>query len=43
MGKKEIHVIRVRSMIYALKILKDRNDINPEYIGHYTRKLTVPK
>jgi large subunit ribosomal protein L19e len=30
MGKKEIYVVRVRSMRYHLKVLKDRNDINRE-------------
>jgi large subunit ribosomal protein L19e len=29
-GKKEAHVIRVRSMRYHLKVLKDRNDITRE-------------
>ena len=29
-GKKELYVIKVRSMRYHLKILKDRNDINRE-------------
>ena len=27
-GKKELYVIKVRSMRYHLKVLKDRNDIN---------------
>src|SRR6188472_4160367 len=30
MGKKEIYIVRVRSMRYHLKVLKDRNDINRE-------------
>jgi large subunit ribosomal protein L19e len=30
MGKKQIHVKRVRSMRYHLKVLKDRNDLNSE-------------
>ena len=29
-GKKELYVIKVRSMRYHLKVLKDRNDINRE-------------
>jgi large subunit ribosomal protein L19e len=29
-GKKEIYVVRVRSMRYHLKVLKDRSDINRE-------------
>jgi large subunit ribosomal protein L19e len=29
-GKKELYVIKVRSMRYYLKVLKDRNDINRE-------------
>ena len=29
-GKKTLHVIKVRSMRYHLKVLKDRNDINRE-------------
>ena len=29
-GKKELYVIKVRSMRYHLKIMKDRNDINRE-------------
>ena len=29
-GKKELYVIKVRSMRYHLKVLKDRNDVNRE-------------
>ena len=29
-GKKELYVIKVRSLRYHLKVLKDRNDINRE-------------
>lgn len=39
MGKKEIYVIRVRSMRYHLKILKDRNDINREIYWSLYKKV----
>jgi large subunit ribosomal protein L19e len=39
-GKKEVHVIRVRSMRYHLKVLKDRNDINRETYWSLYKKVS---
>jgi large subunit ribosomal protein L19e len=39
-GKKELHVIKVRSMRYHLKVLKDRNDINRETYWSLYKKVS---
>ncbi len=38
-GKKEIYVIRVRSMRYHLKVLKDRKDIPNDTYWHLYKKV----
>jgi len=38
-GKKEVYVIRVRSMRYRLKVLKERKDITNEIYGQLYKKV----
>lgn len=38
-GKKEVYVIRVRSMRYHLRVLKDRKDINNEAYWNLYKKV----
>lgn len=38
-GKKEIYVIRVRSMRYHLRVLKERKDITNEIYWHLYKKV----